>query len=205
MGRKAAKGYFVKGQFVAEGSELDLQLQEEAQAGGPSRTTLKRESADLQRLGEQLVALPAAQRKSLDVPEGLATAIETARGIEDFEGRRRQMQYVGKLMRRLDAADVDRLRSVVDETKGGLREQTLELHRAENWRQRLVDQDEALTDWLAAYPQTDAQRLRSIIRQARKDATPTAEQVSRGEAPRRGRAWRELFQFIKDAGSSAAA
>ena len=46
---------------------------------------------------------------------------------------------------------------------------------------------------------------RSIIRQARKDATPTAEQVSRGEAPRRGRAWRELFQFIKDAGSSAAA
>ena len=72
------------------------------------------------------------------------------------------------------------------------------LHAAERWREDLVARDEALQQWLETYPQTDAQQLRALIRQARKDGEPTADQVSRGLAPRRGRAWREIFQIVRE-------
>lgn len=198
MARRAAKGYFVKGQFVAEGSELDRQLQQEAQAAGPSRTALKRASAELQDLGAQLVALPPGQRRASGMPDALAAAVDEAARIDDFEGRRRQMQYVGKLMRRLDDDQIAGLRRAVEAARTGHREATAELHLAERWRQRLLESDAALDEWMVAHPRTDAQRLRSIVRQARKDQGPTAEQVSRGEAPRRGRAWRELFQIVRE-------
>jgi ribosome-associated protein len=102
MSRKPKKGYFVRGQFVAEGSELDLQLKAELKGTDVSRTDLKKESAELQKLGESLVTLRADLLTGLALSEKLVDALAEAGRITNFEGKRRQMQFVGKLMRGLD-------------------------------------------------------------------------------------------------------
>ena len=199
MSRKPKKGYFVRGQFVAEGSELDLQLKaEQKHFQENSRTELKRESEELQKLGEQLMTLRAELFDRLQLPEKLVEAMAEARRITNFEGKRRQMQYVGKLMRGLDEETRQAIRDALAEQHGGSAQQTLALHAAERWRDDLVARDEALQQWLDAHPSTDAQQLRALIRQARKDAAPTQHQVSQGLVPRRGRAFRELFQLVRE-------
>jgi ribosome-associated protein len=199
MSRKPKKGYFVKGHFVAEGSELDLELRAEQTGGEPSRTELKRESTELQKLGEDLLTLRGELFERLELPEGLVDALDEVRRITNFEGRRRQMQYVGKLMRGLDPEALQAVRDALDEQRGGSAQQTLALHAAEKWRDDLVASDDALQSWLQARPETDVQQLRALIRQARKDGAPTQDEVSKGLAPRRGRAFREIFQLVRDA------
>lgn len=198
MSRKPKKGYFVKGHFVAEGSELDLELRAEQTGGEPSKTELKKESAELQKLGEALLTLRADLFERLPLPEGLVSALDDLRRITNFEGRRRQLQYVGKLMRQLEPQTLQAVRDALEEQRGGSAQQTLALHAAEKWRDDLVASDEALQSWLAAYPDTDVQQLRALIRQARKDGAPTQDEVSKGQAPRRGRAYREIFQIVRD-------
>jgi len=198
MSRKPKKGYFVKGQFVAEGSELDLELRAEQTGGEPSRTELKKESADLQKLGEALLTLRSDLFERLELPESLVAALADVRRISTFEGRRRQMQYVGKLMRQLDPQDQQAVRDALEEQRSGSAQQTLALHAAEKWRDDLIASDDALHAWMQAHPATDAQQLRALVRQARKDSVPTQDEVSRGEAPRRGRAYREIFQIVRD-------
>lgn len=197
MSRKPKRGYYVKGHFVAEGSELDLQLQAERSGGEPSKTELKRESAEMQKLGEELLTLRADALEKLQLPESLLTALEDLRRITSFEARRRQLQYVGKLMRGLEEEQRQAARAALEAQRHGSAQQTLALHAAERWREDLVARDEALQQWLESYPDTDVQQLRALIRQARKDGQPTADQVARGEAPRRGRAWREIFQLVR--------
>ncbi len=198
MSRKPKKGYFVKGQFVAEGSELDLELRAEQTGGEPSRTELKKESAELQKLGEALLTLRTDLFERLALPEALVTALEEVRRISNFEGRRRQMQYVGKLMRQLEPQEQQAVRDALEEQRSGSAQQTLALHVAEKWRDDLIASDDALQAWLQGYPGTDAQQLRALVRQARKDSAPTQDEVSRGQAPRRGRAYREIFQIVRD-------
>ena len=198
MSRKPKRGYYVRGQFVAEGSELDLELQAERTGGEPSRTELKKESAELQKLGEALLGLRAELFERLDLPEGLVTALEELRRITNFEGRRRQLQYVGKLMRQLEPETLQAVRDALDEQRSGSAQQTLALHAAEKWRDDLVASDEALQSWLASHPDTDVQQLRALIRQARKEGAPSQDEVSKGQAPRRGRAWREIFQIVRE-------
>ncbi|NDD13811.1 MAG: DUF615 domain-containing protein, partial [Betaproteobacteria bacterium] len=92
MSRKPKKGYYVKGQFVAEGSELDLELKRELKGDTEvSRTDLKRESTELQKLGEDLMHLRADLMVKLNLPEKLSDAIAAAKKITNFEGKRRQM------------------------------------------------------------------------------------------------------------------
>jgi ribosome-associated protein len=198
MSRKPKKGYFVKGHFVAEGSELDLELRAEQTGGEPSRTELKKESAELQKLGEALLTLRGDLYERLDLPESLHTGLEELRRITNFEGRRRQSQYVGKLMRQLEPQTLQAIRDALEEQRSGSAQQTLALHAAEKWRDDLIASDDAVQAWIAAHPDTDAQQLRALVRQARKDAAPTRDEVSRGEAPRRSRAYREIFQFVRD-------
>ena len=198
MSRKPKKGYFVKGHFVAEGSELDLELRSEQTGGEPSKTELKKESTELQKLGEALLTLRAELFDGLELPEGLVTALEDLKRITNFEGRRRQLQYVGKLMRGLDPETLQAARDALDEQRGGSAQQTLALHSAERWRDDLIARDDALQNWLQAHPGTDVQQLRALVRQARKDAGPTQDEISKGQAPRRGRAYREIFQMVRD-------
>jgi ribosome-associated protein len=198
MSRKPKRGYFVRGQFVAEGSELDLQLQAERTGGEPSKTELKRESEEQQKLGEALLTLRDDLMDKLSLPEGLLDALDQLRRISNFEGRRRQMQYVGKLMRGLDPETLQAVRDALETQHAGSAQQTLALHAVERWRDDLIARDEALTEWLAQHPDTDVQQLRALIRQARKDGQPGADAVSKGLAPRHGRAYRDIFQLVKE-------
>jgi ribosome-associated protein len=200
MSRKFKKGYFVQGQFVAEGSELDLELKRELKGGSdePSRTELKRESDELQKLGESLLTLMADLMAKVDLPEKLVEAVAEAKRITNFEGKRRQMQFIGKLMRKLDDDAVEGVRAALLEQSQGSAQETLQLHLAEQWRDRLIQDDDACGEWLQSFPDTDSQQLRALIRQARKDAPAvTAASVSQGLAPRQSRAYREIFQLVR--------
>jgi ribosome-associated protein len=199
MSRKPKKGYFVRGQFVAEGSELDLELKAELKGTTEaSRTDLKRESTELQKLGEALLTLRADLMAGLPLPEKLSDAVAEAKRITNFEGKRRQMQYIGKLMRGLDEETRQAVRNALEEQHKGSASDALALHQAEKWRDDLIAREEALDEWLRQHPQTDTQQLRALIRQARKDVQPDKESISKGLAPRHGRAYREIFQLVKD-------
>ena len=163
-----------------------------SRAERPSKTRLKQAMHELQELGEALVGLPDDRVGTLGLPESLRTAIEEFRRTRSHEGRRRQMQYIGKLMRRIE--DVAPIREAVAAARVGPARDTLALHEAELWRRRMIDGDDTLTAWAAEFPESDLQQLRSLIRAARKDASAAPEQRS-------GRAYRELFQFIKQAGA----
>ena len=202
MSRKPTKGYFVRGQFVALGSELDLELKRELKGtDSASKTDLKRESAERQDLGEAMLGLRAdLTQRLLDqghVDDALLQALAETRRITNFEGRRRQVQYVGKLMRKLDEEDIEAIRTAITEQHQGSARETQALHLAEHWRERMVAGDEAVSEWLSVHPDTDSQQLRALVRQVRKDGQPTATEVSQGLAPRHGRAYRELFQMIR--------
>jgi len=153
----------------------------------PSKTALKRLAHDQQALGEALAGLPEARLAAVDMPEALRDALHEYQRTRSHEGLRRQRQLIGKLMRH---ADIAPLQEAVAEAQLGRAQDALALHRAEHWRVELVANDEALTRWLAEHAATDAQRLRTLIRNARKEAALPPEQ-------RHGRAWRELFQFLK--------
>ena len=194
MSRKLKKGYFVKGQFVAEGSALDLEYKRELKGTeDATRTDLKRESTELQKLGEDLLTLRAELMTRLQLPDKLVEAVAEAKRISNFEGKRRQMQFIGKLMRKLEAPMLDAIRAalVAQHTPSALETQTL--HQTEIWRERLLADDDALGQWINLSPQTDSQQLRALIRQARKDALPEKP----GLAPRHGRAYREIFQLVR--------
>ena len=204
MSRKPKKGYFVRGQFVAEGSELDLELKAELKGTTEaSKTDLKRESTELQKLGEELLTLRADLMERLHLPDKLADALAEVRRITNFEGRRRQMQFVGKLMRLLEPEKRQAAREALAEQNKGSARETEALHLAEKWREDLVRDEDALAKWLTQFPDTDTQQVRALIRQARKDNPPDKAAASEGKAPRHSRAWRELFQLVRDQLSQA--
>ena len=195
MSRKLKKGYFVRGEFVAEGSERDLELKRELKGTDEqSRTDLKRESTELQKLGEDLLTLRADLVERLDVSEKLKDAVVEAKRITNFEGKRRQMQYIGKLMRKVDPDVLEAMRAALVEQNSGSALENLLLHQAETWRDRLLDSEDAFAEWITHCPGTDSQQLRALIRQARKDAVPEKP----GAAVRHGRAYRDIFQIVRE-------
>lgn len=195
MSRKLKKGYFVRGEFVAEGSERDLELKRELKGtDDQSRTDLKRESLELQKVGEDLLTLRADLMARLDLSEKLKDAVVEAKRITNFEGKRRQMQYIGKMMRRLDPATLETVRTTLHEQDNGSAQDNLVLHMAETWRDRLVTDEDAFGEWISQYPDTDSQQLRALARQARKDAKPEKP----GEAVRHGRAYRDIFLIVRE-------
>jgi homoserine O-acetyltransferase len=127
----------------------------------------------------------------------LRDAVAEAKRITNFEGKRRQMQYVGKLMRKLSDEAFAAVCVAITEQREGSSRVTLALHEAEQWRDRLVKEDTALDEWMQASPSTDSQQLRALIRQARKDDTTSKADVAKGLLPRQGRAYREIFQLVK--------
>jgi ribosome-associated protein len=153
----------------------------------PSKTRRKHDSHDLQALGEALIELPQDRLDALLLSETLRDALGQCRQTRSHEGKRRQMQYIGKLMRRTDPEPI---RQAVAEMQLGRAHDSLALHEAERWRAELISSDAAATRWIATHPASDTQQLRSLVRNARKDASLVPEKRS-------GRAYRELFQFIK--------
>jgi len=196
MSRKLKKGYFVRGEFVAEGSERDLELKAELKGTtDQSRTDLKRSSTELQKLGEELLTLRADLLARLALSEKFKDAITDAKRITNFEGKRRQMQFIGKLMRQLEPDVLSDVRAAVDEQANGSAADNLVLHQCEIWRDRLIADEDAAAQWITQNPRTDIQQLRALIRQARKDAVPEKP----GAAVRHGRAYRDIFQLVREA------
>ena len=182
--KPAIKGYWSNGRFVKP-EEIALE-----EVGPPSKTQLKAEADEKQALGQALLTLRADLMAKLELPDKLIDAISQAKKITNFEGKRRQMQFIGKLMRPLDAEPI---KAAIDEQANGSAQLTLQMHLAEQWRDKLVADDTALSAWLNEYPATDAQQLRALIRQCRKDAKPDVE----GGAPRQNKAYREIFQMVR--------
>lgn len=159
---------------------------EETVWDGPSKSQKKREVEALQDLGTELVKLPDAQFKRIELPEDLRAAVAECRRITQNSALRRQRQYIGKLMR---SVDPEPIRAQLDAFRGVSAAENARLHQAEKWRERLIDDDEALTRFLDAYPHVDVTHLRQIIRNTRDEAT-------RNKPPK---AFRELYRTIREA------
>ena len=155
-----------------------------------SKTRRKQIIQDLQEIGEALVELPKDKLKQLDLPETLLDAVLEARRITAHGGRRRQLQYIGKLMRGVDAAPIQ---AKLGEWNGSHAEEIARMHRLENWRQRLIEDDAALAELLTLHSEFDVQQLRTLIRNSRK------EQLL-GKPPKSSR---ELFRVLREAFSVA--
>ena len=153
----------------------------------PSKSQLKREMTALQKLGAELIAEPRDRVKRVPMPEDVREAILACQVITDHEGRRRQLQYVGKKMRTLDENELALIQKTLDSWRGLSKADTNAMHALERRRDKLLSDDVALTELLAQYPELDAQELRTLIRNARK------EQAS-GKPPK---AYREIFQLLK--------
>lgn len=133
----------------------------------PSRTQRKKEVEALQALGERLVALNAAQLGVVPLPDELREAVLEAQRIRSREGHRRQLQYIGKLMRGIDVAPI---RKALDALEGKDAEQNALLHRLERWRERLIAEgDAALAELVNEFPGADRQPLRQLVMKARKE------------------------------------
>ena len=146
---------------------------------------------ELQALGAELARLSEAQLESIELPEDLREALLEAKGISSHEANRRQMQYIGRLMRGLDPAPI---RARLGEIEGSSAQATARHRRLESWRERLLGDDEALTEFAAEHPGADLQALRTLIRNARKE----------GGAGKPPRAYRELFRVLKAIEASTA-
>jgi ribosome-associated protein len=133
-----------------------------------SKTKRKEAMHALQDIGKELVKLPANKLERLDLPEELRRAVEDCRRFTKHEAIRRQLQYIGRLMRSVDEEPIARQLAA---WRGESDEEKALLHRMERWRDRLIENDEALTLFLSEYPQVDATQLRQLIRNARHEAT----------------------------------
>lgn len=140
---------------------------------------------ELQDIGAQMVALSAGQLAQIALPERLLEAILEAQRIRDFEGRRRQLQYIGKLMREVDPAPI---RASLEQWHGVAREHTASQRLTERWRERLLADDGALATFATEYAGSDLQHLRTLVASVKRDRAA-------GRPPKN---YRELFRAVRD-------
>ena len=150
-----------------------------------SKTRRKQEMRELQELGVELLALDDKELDALELPETLHDALRQARRITQHEARRRQLQYIGKLMRRVDPGPI---RAVLDERRARARAETAVFRRAEAWRERLLNDPDSLAQLLAEHPAADSARFRSLAESARRER-------SEGSAPHNHK---ELFRALRE-------
>lgn len=150
-----------------------------------SKTQRKQEMHELQTLGEQLVELPKDKLRQIGLPENLLDAILDAQRITAHGGRKRQLQYIGKLMRNVDAEPI---RKKLQQWQGHHAVETARMHQLENWRTRLINDASALAELIALHPDADVQHLRTLIRNAQKEALNNKPPKSS----------RELFKALRE-------
>jgi len=151
-----------------------------------SKTRRKQDMHALQALGAELIGLSAAHLGRISLPEALERAVHEARRMASHGARRRQLQYIGRLMREIDAAPI---RAQLAAVLGGSSEERARHQRLERWRARLLEDDGALTEFAREHPAGELQPLRVLIRNARREQ-------AEGRPPR---AYRELFRAIREA------
>jgi len=163
----------------------NLPVVEDEEELPPSKTKIKKQMHELRDLGKELTELGKDQLAQLDIPENLRDAIREMKNINKFGAIKRQMQYIGKLMRDVDTAPI---LAKLDAWKGKSQHHIAYMHQLERWRDRLMESDAALTELLAAHPEADAQRLRTLIRNAQKEI----------EANKPPKNYREIFQVLRE-------
>lgn len=152
---------------------------------GKSKTQIKKEMLALQELGEELVSLSASNRAKLPLDEELINALQLADKLsKKHEALRRHIQFIGRLMRTRDLEPLERGLAIIRNTNQAA---TRKFHLVEDWRDKLIASNDALTEFVAEYPQVDVQQLRTLIRNAKKEQ-------EKNQPPK---AFRELFQFVK--------
>ncbi len=151
----------------------------------PSKTKIKKQMLDLQSLGKTLTGVSTEKLRELDLPENLLVALTEYKRMTKFGALNRQLQYIGRLMRDVDPAPIQ---AKLEAWSGTSRHHTAWLHQVEQWRDRLLEEGDALTELLAAYPQADAQQLRTLIRNAQKEK----------ELMKPPKSYREIFQILRD-------
>jgi len=155
----------------------------------PNKSQLKREMLELQALGAELVKLPADQLAQLELPEKLADAIALARRITSHGAQKRQRQYIGGLLSKLD--DVAAIREFLERIRGADRVSKARFQENERWRERFINEgDVALAEFLERHPDADRQHLRRLVRDA-------AAEAASGRPPRHAR---ELFRYLQSLG-----
>ena len=150
-----------------------------------SKSQRKREMHALQSLGETLVELPQEHLARLDLPDVLRDAILEAQRISKRGALRRQLQFVGRLMRDVDA---EHIRQQLEAAQAGAAREVAILHRAERWRERLLADEGAMSEFVATFPGTDVQKLRTLLRNAKRE-------MAASQPPRY---FRELLRDIRE-------
>jgi ribosome-associated protein len=152
----------------------------------PSKSQLKRDAHSLQKLGTELLDIPEAEWSQLNLPSDLVIALREAKRLRSHGARKRQLQYIGKLMRNVDAEPI---RQYFHQLRLKARQQAQRHQELEHWRTRLLEEgDAALQAFMALYTQANRQHLRQLIRQARKEQADNSP-------PKSSRA---LFRYIRD-------
>lgn len=154
-----------------------------------SKTQIKKEMTALQKMGVELSELPLSQLEGISIPENLKKAILEARRITSHEAKRRQMQYIGKLMRDVDPEPI---RAQLAAVNAGSAQSAAAHKRLETWREKLMADEGALTEFASAFPGSDLQQIRTLIRNAKREK----------ESNKPPRAYRELFRLIKECSGS---
>lgn len=162
----------------------DTHHPEQAIDEGPSKSLLKRQSSELQQLGESLIELTPEELDALPLPEKLRDAIDIAKRITAHGGLYRQKQFIGKLMRKLD---VEAIRLALEARQQAQRAQVLRFRRVEQWRDRLLSDPSTLTALLAERPAADQQQLERLLARARHEQARKQPPV----------AARELFTLLR--------
>lgn len=162
----------------------------------PSRSQQRREALGVLELAEKLASLTPTQLAKLPIPEELLPHLEQTRKITSHGARKRQLAFLAKQMRRQEDEVLDAIRDAMDEDGDAARREVALLHRAETWRDRLLEEgDAALAELLDEHPAADRQHLRQLVRS-------TLEERRRNKPPR---AFRELFRELKTLLAGAAA
>lgn len=160
---------------------------------GPSRSQLRRDATAIFKLAETLASLTDAQLNRIPLDADLLGEVRRVRAIHQPIARKRETQYLAKLMRRLEVEEIDAVRTVLDISKQQSHRETAALHQLENLRDRLIAEgDSALDEVIAQHPSADRQHLRNLIRQANTEA-------KKQKPPR---ASRELFRILRELQSS---
>ncbi|CAH6783046.1 DUF615 domain-containing protein YjgA [Vibrio chagasii] len=150
-----------------------------------SKTEMKTDMEALQKLGEELVTLKPSVLEKFPLSEDLALAIKDAQRFKN-EAKRRQLQYIGKIMRNIDPEPIQ---AALDKVRNKHSQATAELHKLEQLRDRIVEEgDAAISEVMEMYPEADRQRLRQLARQANKEK----------KANKPAKAFREIFQILKE-------
>lgn len=156
----------------------------------PSRSQQRRDALDVLALAQRLGALTATELGKLPMPEAVLPHFDELRRISAHGARKRQLAFVAKQLRRENDDTLAAIRDALDATGEATRQQTALLHRAEAWRERLLEGgDEALAEWFDAHPGADRQQLRQLVRNA-------LDERAKGKPPR---AFRELYRVLRDA------